>query len=46
MDGLAKYLLRRAADRAAVLFVALTLQFALLRVLPYYVLGSTPPSSS
>jgi peptide/nickel transport system permease protein len=42
LDGLAKYLLRRAADRAAVLFVALVLQFAFLRVLPYYVLGIDP----
>lgn len=42
MDGLVKYLARRAVDRAAVLFVALVFQFVFLRVLPYYALGIDP----
>lgn len=42
MAGLAKYMAKRAIDRVMVLFVALVLQFALLRVLPYYVLGIDP----
>lgn len=42
MAGLARYMAKRALDRAMVLFVALVLQFALLRVLPYYVLGIDP----
>jgi len=33
---------RRAVDRVAVLFLSLVLQFLLLRVLPYYVLGIDP----
>ena len=42
MSSLARYALRRAVDRLSVLFIALVLQFVLLRVLPYYVLGIDP----
>ena len=41
-SGLLRYLGRRAIDRIAVLFFSLVLQFLLLRVLPYYVLGIDP----
>lgn len=40
--GLLKYMGKRAVDRAAVIISSLTLQFLLLRVLPYYVLGIDP----
>ncbi|MCD6445139.1 ABC transporter permease [Candidatus Bathyarchaeota archaeon] len=42
MKGLGGYLLRRAVDRVLVLIVALTLQFLLIRVMPYYILGIDP----
>ncbi len=41
-EGLLKYMSKRAIDRAAVIISSLTLQFLLLRVLPYYVLGIDP----
>jgi len=37
-----RYLLKRAIDRLAVVFSSLILQFFLLRVLPYYILGIDP----
>ncbi|HDO20808.1 MAG: ABC transporter permease [archaeon GB-1845-036] len=40
--GLLKYMGKRAVDRIAVVLSSLTLQFLLLRVLPYYVLGIDP----
>ena len=40
--GLLRYMGKRAIDRAAVVISSLTLQFLLLRVLPYYVLGIDP----
>ncbi|MGC9014702.1 MAG: ABC transporter permease, partial [Thermoproteota archaeon] len=42
LPGLTKYLVKRAVDRLMVLFTALVLEFLLLRVLPYYVLGIDP----
>lgn len=42
MVGIARYLIKRGVDRLLVLFTALTLQFLLLRVLPYYVMGIDP----
>ncbi len=42
MSGFGRYILKRAVDRVAVLLIALVLQFLLLRVLPYYVMGIDP----
>lgn len=42
MTSLVRYAVKRACDRLSVLIVALVLQFVLLRVLPYYVLGIDP----
>ena len=40
--SMVRYLLKRAIDRLAVVFSSLILQFFLLRVLPYYILGIDP----
>lgn len=40
--SMVRYLLKRAIDRLAVIFSSLILQFFLLRVLPYYILGIDP----
>ena len=37
-----RYLLKRAVDRLLVLFTALVLQFLLLRIFPYYIMGVDP----
>jgi len=42
LSGLTRYLIKRAVDRIMVLFTALVLEFLLLRVLPYYILGIDP----
>ena len=42
MPGLSRYMAKRAVDRLLVLMTALVLQFFLLRVMPYYVLGIDP----
>jgi len=40
--SMVRYLIKRAIDRLAVVFSSLVLQFFILRVLPYYVLGIDP----